>query len=184
MEVTEQLSFSFGSFRGGELLQVERGTHAYVGSAMGRNGSASLTRRLLRHATRSAGKPAHPIRDELLDAFRRHSQNSACSLTLPAGKRLHWHVDYLLDQPTVDLTDVLAVRCTARLETALADLLLADPNVRPVALGLGASDAPGKTHLLKTPANAQWWHALASRVFLLAQVRLTGLDEVCVGERL
>ncbi len=183
IEVNERLSLSFGRFRGGERVQMERGTYVYVGSATGRKGPASLSRRLLRHATRSTGKPAHPIRDELLTSFRRNGWIQTCSSALPAEKRLRWHIDYLLDEPAVDLTGVLALRSVSRLEEALADLLLADARVQPIARGLGASDAPGKTHLLSAPADSRWWHELAGRVALLARGAPAGSDVTYLGAR-
>ncbi len=183
IEVSRQLSLVFGRFRCGEPLQIESGTYAYVGSAMGRNGRAPLARRLLRHATRSPGNPAHPIRVEMLDSFRRHDMISVNAPILPLGKRLHWHIDYLLDEMAVDLVGVLAVRSGSRLEDKLADLLLAEPAVWPIARGLGASDAPGKTHLLKAPAGAIWWQILAGRVALMAQETRSEPVNVCVGDR-
>ena len=116
-----------------------------------------LARRLARHATRSGRRPPHRIRKAMVIA--------ALGLDgvdlLPRGeKRLHWHIDYLLDQRSVSLKRVVAIRSPVRLESAVADLLFADPHTAVIETGLGASDAPGSTHLLRVDNDAGWWEGL------------------------
>jgi len=65
-----------------------------------------------------------------------------------AGKKLHWNVDHLLDQPAVELTNVFIIRSKIRLEASLAQLLEDDPATFIIEKGLGANDTRGSTHLL------------------------------------
>ena len=148
MSVNEALRLSFGRFRGGLPVTVAAGQYAYVGSAMGRSGATALAGRLLRHATRSPGKPSHAIRDELIAAFGAAGAGRPAPRP-PATKRLHWHIDYLLDEAAVELTGITVVRTGTRVESELARRLAALPGVEPLLPGLGAADAPGETHLLR-----------------------------------
>ena len=74
--------------------------------------------------------------------------NLGQNLQLPAQKRLHWHIDYLLEDTAVSLTHILVIRSRTRLETAVARSLNADPRTFAPAPGLGATDDAGSTHLL------------------------------------
>ena len=61
----------FGGFKK-KLVELGAGEYAYVGSALSLQGStslASLARRLVRHATRSADKAPHAIRAAMLERF-------------------------------------------------------------------------------------------------------------------
>ncbi|HMT22565.1 MAG TPA: DUF123 domain-containing protein, partial [Promineifilum sp.] len=145
MSVNEALRLSFGRFRGGLPVTVAAGQYAYVGSAMGRSGVTAPAGRLLRHATRSPGKPPHAIRDALAAALG----VMGATPRPPATKRLHWHIDYLLDEMAVELTSITVVHTGRRVESELARRLVALPGVEPLLPGLGAADAPGETHLLR-----------------------------------
>ena len=124
LAVAQPLAISFGRFAGGELIPIPAGAILYTGSALGQAGGAALARRLLRHATRSGAQPPHPIRTDIERAFAAAGAAEA-ALRPPRQKRLHWHVDYLLEETAVDLTHVLVVRSRQPLEARLADLLLA-----------------------------------------------------------
>lgn len=141
----------FGRFRGGQPVAVAAGDWLYVGSAMGA-GATSLAGRLLRHATRCPPAPPHECRDALCKSLAAAGLASA----LPAHKRRHWHIDYLLDEPAAELVHVWAARSEVRLEAALAEWLSAQPRCRPAAAGLGATDHPGHTHLRQTAAPLDW----------------------------
>lgn len=163
LAVDEPLSLAFGRFRGGEPLTLPAGIYLYVGSAMAEKGASSLAHRLVRHATRSELDLPHPIRAEMIDRFQ--------ALRLASGdprpqrkKSLFWHVDYLLDQPSVRLTHVLVVRARDRLETALADLLQTQPYTMLPFEGLGASDVPHGTHLFLVRPTTGWWCQLQTNV--------------------
>lgn len=154
MRVDRPTRVSFGQFMAGRPIGVIPGTYVYVGSAMGR--WQSLGRRLARHATRSVASRPYAIREEIARLFGQG--------VLPQGeKRLRWHIDYMLDCGVVDLTDILGVCSPVRLEGAIADLLLNDASARVFAPGLGASDHPGKTHILQVPNGNTWWHGFSLR---------------------
>ncbi|MCZ7546825.1 MAG: GIY-YIG nuclease family protein [Anaerolineae bacterium] len=166
--VRAPLALAFGRFRGGEAIRLPAGDYAYVGSAMGAKGAASLARRLLRHATRTGARPPHAIRPAMLARFAAVGLGGVDLKPAPA-KRLHWHVDYLLDQTAAEITHAIALRTADRLEAALARLLHGEAEVSVVAAGLGASDARGGAHLLRVTADEAWWRALPAKCARVAQ---------------
>ncbi len=148
LNVRADIILAFGRYQKGRPVVVSRGMVAYVGSAMGPVGATTLAGQLLRHATRSAGRPPHAIRDVMRSAFLKAGLGGP-QLKLPAAKRLHWHIDYLLDQAEVEISQITAIRTAARLESELAKRLSSLPDVSPLAPRLGASDIPGESHLLR-----------------------------------
>ncbi|NJN83374.1 MAG: DUF123 domain-containing protein [Caldilineaceae bacterium] len=143
---------TIGRLSQGRLLTFPAGAYLYVGSAMGLRGSATLGWRLLRHASRAAGQPAQPIREDLRQTLIEHSMVAA-ETTSPATKRLRWHIDFLLDRREAKLTHVFALRCNQRREDELAQLLAAESDSQPFLPGFGASDAPGASHLFTLAAD-------------------------------
>lgn len=81
----------------------------------------------------------------------------------PAGKKFHWHVDYLVEETAVTLSHVLLFRSPARLEELLGRWLGAQPETFIVVPGLGARDVRGSTHLLGVQAPEAWWDTLPQR---------------------
>ncbi len=147
IDLRAPVRLSFGRFMGGREMPLGRGSYLYVGSALGsRKGAWPLASRLLRHASRSAEKPPHELREGLLGYFRSAGFDSKPG---SAGKRLHWHIDHLLDLPEAELAHVVMVAGPERLEHRLAELAASMPGVSPVAEGLGAQDATTGTHLFK-----------------------------------
>ena len=142
----------FGRFNQGDAVFLPDGSYIYVGSARGERGSSSLGARLMRHATRC--DPAHPqairesLQTQLLDADM-HAK-------VPANKRCHWHIDYLLELPEAEISGVIAIRTRDDLEAQLARRLAALPETSIPARGLGASDHPGSTHLFQLQETADW----------------------------
>ena len=152
LRARSDLVVTFGQFDDGRAVAVATGLYAYVGSAMGRGG-ASPAGRLLRHATRTTGKPPHAVRAALLVEL------AAAGLELPKtypprDKRLRWHIDHLLDEPAVEIAHVTLIRAGTRLESPMARRLAAAPGAAPLWPGLGASDLPGETHLLRLAVDA------------------------------
>jgi len=147
LKVMRPITMAFGRFKRGKLITVPAGECVYVGSAMGEKGAASLGRRLVRHATRSGQKAPHSIRALMLEQFKAIGLGEG-DLRPRAGKKLHWNVDHLLDQPAVELTNVFIIRSKIRLEASLAQLLEDDPATFIIEKGLGANDTRGSTHLL------------------------------------
>ncbi len=144
---------ALGALHGGRPFPLARGPYLYVGSALARRGPASLSRRLLRHATRRADAP-HPLRQPLQLAFP--------GLSPPKQKRLHWHIDYLLEEPDVSLAGALLLQTRRPLEAPLAAWLHAHPLTATPAPGAGASDAPGQTHLFAVTPYPGWWADLCA----------------------
>lgn len=157
IDVPRALSLAFGRFQGGRPVDLSGGTYVYVGTAMGRS-ATSLPGRLLRHATRSGDQPPHTIRRRLQDSFATLGLRQVS----PAGKRLHWHIDYLLDQPAAILSGVIAILSAEPVEAALAGWLVSQDGVTLPAARLGAADNPGHTHLVRVSTAAAWWQALWS----------------------
>lgn len=176
--VEERLQVRFGRFNDGQAIAVPRGTYLYLGSAMGRKGSASLARRLLRHSTRSLDLPSHEIRQTLQRRFRQVGLGPT-SLQPPVKKTVFWHVDYLLDEAAVTLEAIFAVRSARRLEADLARWLSDHAGTSVLRAGLGAADAPGETHLLRFRGTEAAWSALIreASAFLTATAKEEHLEE-------
>lgn len=142
-----RIDVAFGKFRKGEPIELEPGHYLYVGSALGgAKGRFPLASRLLRHASRSEGKPAHAIRSALLDLFMSWGYHA------PVGqrnKKLHWHIDFLLDRPEAEIEHVFLFPGETRLEPQLAALLAAMQETAPIADRLGAQDAASGTHFFR-----------------------------------
>ncbi|MEN8243195.1 MAG: GIY-YIG nuclease family protein [Chloroflexota bacterium] len=149
--LAQPTTLTFGRHRGGTPIPLPRGEYLYIGSAL-----SALTNRLLRHATRGGNQPAHQIRDAL------HSTLIETGLKgkLPTQKTVRWHIDYLLDLPSAEITAVLALRTDQKLEKPLAESLAALPETLPVSPGLGASDHPGQTHLLQVKKGNHCWERI------------------------
>ncbi len=158
------IEVAFGKFRKGATLELPRGHYLYVGSALGgANRGFPLASRLLRHTSRSGSQPAHAIRSALLDLFMSWGYRQ------PGGqgiKKLHWHIDYLLDRRDADIVHVFIFPGEVRLEPHLAELLAAMQETAPIANRLGAQDAASGTHLLRIsepgavlPQLEAWWMA-------------------------
>lgn len=145
LALSQPLELAFGRFQSGRRFALPIGHYLYVGSALGQRGATTLAGRLLRHATRSGEQSAHVMRPLLHQTL----QQVGLAATPPQQKRCHWHIDYLLDQPLVELVHIAALRTALPLEASLAAQVLADPATMPVAPGLGASDHPAATHLFR-----------------------------------
>ncbi len=157
----EGLAVRFGRFRGGEPITIPAGECLYVGSAM-----RGVGVRVLRHAGRVDGATPQPIRAALWERFLAAGLVKGKQRPSPP-KRLHWHIDYLLERPEAVLTHVIVLRSRVRLETAVAHWLAQQPETCILAPGLGARDAPGSTHLLGVRTDEAWWQALPHQLLLL-----------------
>jgi Uri superfamily endonuclease len=92
------------------------GFYLYIGSAMGTSGSVTLINRVKRH---------------LLDS---------------KYKKLHWHIDYLLDDPNSKITKIYFIPSSQSYECRIAEeiLLRSDNYIE----NFGSSDCQCKSHLL------------------------------------
>lgn len=97
------------------------GWYAYAGSALG---SGGLEARLARHLPACHPRAAGPR----------------------AEKRLHWHIDYLLQHGTVET--IWQIASPARLECAWAAEIRALPGTATPVPGFGASDCRCTAHLV------------------------------------
>lgn len=158
VELGQPTQIIFGKFQEGRVWEMPAGSYVYVGSALGDRGAMTLPRRLMRHASRSASRPPHPIRAELAQAF---ANVGLARLAQPPqrAKRLYWHVDYLLDDVAANLADVAVIGDGWRRESEWAQWLAAQPSLHLIAPGLGARDLPGETHLWRLP-EAGWWQTV------------------------
>lgn len=170
--IARDIEVSFGRFHDGQAIPVKRGDVLYIGSAMARSGSTTLARRTLRHATRSASRPPQGLLPELTAALVASAMAPA-GLHGPLRKKLHWHVDFLLDDESAILQHAYLLRTGQRLENELAEMLLADPASSIISPGLGARDHRGSTHLVRISAGESWWRDLPARLNLLLQENAT-----------
>lgn len=162
IRIMEDLPLVFGRFKGGKTIVIPAGDCVYVGSAMGRRGAVTLSRRLIRHATRTDPLPPHSIRSHLLGVFA--DQGDA----LPRRpKTLFWNVDYLLNSLAAELAQIVVIRSDRRLETAVAARLSDSPFTAVIEAGLGAGDAPGATHLLRWDGPAAAWQDILTGLIRL-----------------
>ncbi|WP_246046662.1 GIY-YIG nuclease family protein [Chlorobaculum thiosulfatiphilum] len=152
IDLDRRIEVAFGKFRKGAPLELQPGHYVYVGSALGgAKGRFPLASRLLRHASRSEGRDAHAIRSALLDLFMSWGYRQPGS---QGTKKLHWHIDYLLDRKEAEIGHVFLFPGEARLEPQLAGQLASMPGASPVADRLGAQDAASGTHLFRVDDTA------------------------------
>lgn len=163
LTVSRPLTVCFGRFQDGKPLVVPQGDYLYIGSALAPKGATSLAWRLLRHASRSDGQRPQPIRQNMLNLFPKINLGSH-SLRPPAGKKLRWHVDFLLEEVATELSAVYLIRSPQRLEASMSRWLLNLSEVSCLVPGLGGTDDPGGTHLLRVTAVPAWWTTFPERL--------------------
>jgi Uri superfamily endonuclease len=163
MSVRKDVAVRFGRFQGGRPIFVPKGEVLYVGSAMAQQGSMTLARRLLRHATRRDEGNPQQIQGAMLKVFEDVGLGTV-QLKPPDRKKLFWNVDYLLEEDVVDLSHVVIIRTRIKFEDELAQFLEAEPKSSALAKGLGAHDSHGRTHILILQETADWWQQLPTRL--------------------
>jgi len=148
IDLRKPVPIAFGSFRRGEPILLAAGCYIYIGSALAsKPGSEPLARRLLRHASRSGGFRPHPILNDLLRLLQQLDLAGPVTLP-PVEKKLHWHIDYLLDRPETSIFHIAIFRNPEKLEAAIASWLAQCPETTVPAARLGAQDTRNSTHLL------------------------------------
>ena len=97
-------------------LFFKKGNYLYIGSAMGHSGSSTLINRVKRH------------------------------VSLSSSKKVHWHIDYLIENANSVITRVFLIPSNQRLECQIFQELsnLSDGIVK----NFGSSDCKCKSHLL------------------------------------
>lgn len=164
-ELSRPVTLSFGRFRNGTRFDLPPGTYLYAGSALGatrkRANSSPLASRLLRHASGSPNRPRHAIHSELVTFFA----DRGC---LPRGKaaekKLHWHIDYLLDRPEATLSHIVMVMSPLRIEAQLAQLAGSLPGSSIIADRLGAQDSASGTHLFRIACTTELFRRLEASI--------------------
>ncbi len=154
------ITVTFGRFQRGQPIPIPAGDYLYIGSALGQRGATTLAGRLLRHTTRSGDRPPHAIQPLLRTQLQERDLIATGRTKTAQSKRLFWHIDYLVDRMEAEISQIFILHTNQRLESNIACTLAVDPAVTAVASGLGASDDPHATHLLRVDAPASWWHNL------------------------
>ncbi|MCE7981060.1 MAG: DUF123 domain-containing protein [Caldilinea sp. CFX5] len=160
LNVTVLMTVAFGRFRDGQPISISSGDYLYIGSALGQRGATTLAGRLLRHTTRSGDRSPHAIQPLLRTQLQERGLIPPGRVGSPQPKRLFWHIDYLVDRMEAEISQIFILHTNQRLESLIARTLAADPAITALAQGLGASDDPHVTHLLRVDAPASWWHNL------------------------
>ena len=114
------------------------GYYLYMGSALGPGG---LRARLARH--------------------RRDSESASQSNSGQTGKKLHWHIDYLLQQ--AQLVEVWSVASEERLECKWGEVARRLSGAQVPVRGFGSSDCRCPAHLIffsARPSRARFEQAL------------------------
>lgn len=96
-------------------IKFKKGFYLYVGSAMGNSGSVSLINRVNRH------------------------------ISPPESKKVHWHIDYLLNNKFTSVYWIYLIPSIQNLECLIANELLSisDGHIKK----FGSSDCHCETHL-------------------------------------
>jgi Uri superfamily endonuclease len=149
IRVSKPFELAFGMFQKGKLFNIPEGDYLYIGSALGGGKTgAPLARRLLRHASRSAGQTPHAIRTVLMTLCCDKHFIDLDTIEVPE-KKLRWHVDYLLDRQETEIDHIVIIRSPVRVEQQLSQLIEAFPETALIARRLGAQDSRNSTHLLR-----------------------------------
>ena len=112
-------------------FEFPRGYYLYIGSAM--NG---LGARIARHLV--GNRLAHRATNE--------KDNAAIKQWRDRKKKMHWHIDYLLEYASVK--EVWTHRGAERFECLWAQAALQLPKAKIIAPNFGASDCRCATHLV------------------------------------
>lgn len=145
-----------GQYNHGKPIELDEGHYVYIGSAMGSGRGLHLPKRLIRHATRSNVRMPHPVHDLLIRHFMAFGLGRD-RLSTRSPKRLHWNIDYVLDDNDAELVDIFYVRNERRLEHDLVRILERLPATVAPFPGLGAHDHPGHSHFFCLTSGARTW---------------------------
>ncbi len=149
ISLSKPVRLAFGSFMKGKKLPLPAGYYLYLGSALGKgDNSFPLARRLIRHTSRSGNEKPHAIGKALRIAMLKNRIADEHALNIKQ-KKLHWHIDYLLQCPESSIFHIVIIRKAEKLEPALSRYLETNPNTSVFAQRLGAQDTKNSTHLLQ-----------------------------------
>ncbi len=145
IRVSSPIELAFGRFQKGRVFAIPKGDYLYIGSALGEG--TPLAKRLCRHASRSGTRPHHKIRAVMMYSFVEEKLMEK-GTQMVAGKKLHWHIDYLLDRTEAEIIRVVIIRSPMRLEQKLSEFLELLQETSAIAPRLGAQDARSGSHIL------------------------------------
>jgi len=166
IHVRKRIAIAFGRVDRDKLIDMQPGEVLYIGSAMALKGPSCLANRLRRHATRTVSSKPHAIRTAMLREFPQVGLAKR-DFAAPAGKTLHWNIDYLLEKPSVELVSVYLIRSEKKLESQIGDMLENDSATAVIEKGLGANDRSGHTYLRQVRADEARWDCLPGRLEVL-----------------
>ncbi|MEI6638614.1 MAG: DUF123 domain-containing protein [Chlorobium sp.] len=162
--ITSTVQLAFGRFQQGKLFEIPEGDYIYLGSALGGTKSGSpLARRVIRHTSRTGGKPHHRIRETMQNLFSEKTVMGTREIK-PSAKKLRWHIDYLLDLPEAEITHIVLIRSPLRIEQKLSELLEHLDEISLIAPRLGAQDTKASTHILKLTGSDQILEVLHTNI--------------------
>jgi len=147
IRISSSFQLAFGRFQKSRLFSIPDGDYLYIGSALGKTGDP-LARRLIRHASRSNGKPPHKIQSEIIKLFSKNDAVKSCAF-IASEKKLHWHIDYFLEHSEAEITHVLIMRHPEKLEHHLSEFLASIRETSLIAPRLGAQDTRNSSHILR-----------------------------------
>ena len=96
-------------------IDFKKGYYLYVGSAMGKKGSTTLINRVKRH------------------------------VLPPDKKKKHWHIDYLLENESTSLVQILLIPSTNKIECVISNEL--KDHCDGFIENFGSSDCTCRSHL-------------------------------------
>ena len=147
IRISSSFQLAFGRFQQSRLFSIPEGNYLYIGSALGRTGDP-LARRLIRHASRSSGKQPHNIQAAIIKLFSENDAARNCAFS-STKKKLHWHIDYLLEHRAAEITHIVIVRHPEKMEHHLSAFLESLPETSLLAPRLGAQDTRNSSHILR-----------------------------------
>jgi Uri superfamily endonuclease len=173
IRVSKPFELVFGRFQQGKRFMIAEGDYLYIGSALGGvNKGAPLARRLLRHASRSGTHAPHAIRAAMMRLFQTEEFMESGAIE-PSGKKLRWHIDYLLEHREAEIDHIIIIRSPLRLEQQLSELLQPLPETSLIAPGLGAQDIRKSTHLLRFTNRQQILELLRTNIPAMQELTAT-----------
>lgn len=145
--IKDDVSVQFGRFKNGQKFHLSSGRYLYIGSAMTSHNRHALLQRLTRHATRTEQHPPLKIRKKLIIWAHQHNINEK-NIILKQNKKLHWHIDYVLNNLNVEINNIILIPSEKSYESMIAKSLLLSDSITVPIMGLGATDKKKETHFL------------------------------------
>ena len=147
IRISSSFQLAFGRFQKSRLFSIPEGNYLYIGSALGRTGDP-LAMRLIRHASRTSGGQPHNIQSAIIKLFSNNDAARNCAFSA-TKKKLHWHIDYLLEHREAEITHIVILRHPEKMEHHLSAFLESLLETSLVAPRLGAQDTRNSSHILR-----------------------------------